>query len=274
MIQYEDIAPEDMQRYWGEGNIFLKNPGGWNAYSLNRVDGEQVRLVLVDAVGVYGKPDKAVAMTYPAFFANAMLHRPPLGVLVRPDGSVFKLGWQHANGNELAKAIRRNDVFVEPIQVEEQAAQDEEPPKWAPLFVDCLRRARAALDHAPDGLDPADISGWPPYSVPIMAYVQDGAVQGDRRRNAPHGIHPKAISLVLEFLNQSQSTIGRAIRELKDKPVFLSGTAWLLPKTAYSVALMNGTYEVGRIALSSGDFIPPISRVRHLVGQMIYRTLA
>jgi hypothetical protein len=275
MIQYDDIQQEDMGRYWGEGYVFLNHNGSWNAYKLNQVLEDSVRLVLDAKIGPYGNPPERLSMTYADFFAQAMLHRPPLGILVRDTGEVWGLSWQHANGQELAKAIRAPDVYVKPLvgagDVEVQQAPDNE---WHELFVGRIADLRRILlNHLPADIDLQEIRLDPQVAVAVHLYSHHRLVIGVPGKRRQEGQHQNAIVLVMEFLNQVKRNISTAIKAVAQKPVSLEGTAWLRPDKDV-VWLMNGAYEVGQIDRTYGRFIPLATPgARRLVGQTTYELL-
>jgi hypothetical protein len=275
MIQYDDIQQDDMARYWGDGYVFLNHDGFWNAYKLNQVLEDSVRLVLDPRIGPYGNPPGRLNMTYGDFFAQAMLHRPPLGILVCDTGEVWGLGWQHANGQELAKAIRAPDVYVKPIvrtvDVEAQQAQDNE---WHELFVRSITHLRdIVLNELPADIAPQEIRREAQVAVAAHRYVHHPLVAGAPGKRRQAGQHQNAIALVVGFLNQARRNIREAITEMAQKPVALRGTAWLRPDKG-AVWLMNGTYEVGQIDRDYGHLIPLATPgARRLVGQKTYELL-
>lgn len=272
MIRYEDIDPEDMARYWGEGYVFLQCESGWNAYSVKRIDDGTVHMVLDANLVLAGKPPANVKLSYSEFFEQAMLHRPPLGVLVRQDGKVYGLGWQHANGNELAKAIRRTDVYVKPLT--DGADEAEDDGNWVELCVATLQRVRALAMDAPEGTAVRHIVRRHDYMRPIREYRAHPLVRARDRPHDPEGQHPESIRMVLEFLNQTPARIKQALGQTKSKAVFLLGTAWI-SRDNKTVRLMNGEHEVGTIDPDTGDLIPVSgTSSRRLVGERVYQALA
>lgn len=277
MIQYEDISPDDMARYWGEGCVFMQHDGFWNAYKLEHAGEDTVRLVRNTRLGTFGAPPDNEQLTYYQFYQRALLHRPPLGVLVRKSKEVYVLGWQHANGQDLVKAIRDGDVYADAIieKPAPRAAQRDAhswPEMWAnevTIRKDLLRRIPFDnVDGANDELAVASMRAIEYTQHPANAIRPRAAVENI------HGIRKGALKLVLEFLNQERSTIRAAMSGPINKNTYLAGTSWLQHKEGRTL-LMSGKHTVGAVSVPHGAplFHPLGVDLMDQIGQRMFADL-
>lgn len=280
MIQYDDISPEDLSRYWGKGTVFMPLRNGdevvWNAYTTYEVGTSRVMLKLVKGLPITKlssgeAPETALTLTYQEFFRQVLLHRPALGVLTREDGSVYLLSWQHADGNDLCKAIRNEDVRVDMLVPPTGAAPDtdeEWPDVWGRLLSQHWDRVKAA-DHAAR-LDQLIGNGLMRAST---EYGQHPTTQWPRPGRQRMVADKNATRYVLEYLNQAPHTIRRAASMPPDKPVALSGPAWLRPaKKGWD--LMAGTQRVGLILPETCELVRVKGHnVRNLIGKRLFAAL-
>jgi len=274
MIQYEKIDVNDMQVYWGKGYVIV--PVGKHLYGYLSISFSKTSVVLRHDVGTMVEglppPPETMEMTHNVFFQNVMLHRPPLGVLVRSDEEVVLLGWQHANGQRLSKAITEGEILCTPIVKKKKKGKEiKEEPDWVDFYEQAISEHYATCYEDIYAFDQEDIlkdmMRHSAYSLTASEATRIVARYVDR----PHRGNGIGIKYLLEFLNQERSCIEDA--EGTTTNLYLSETAWLRYKDEkYGWDLMNGSVEQGRIDPTL-QFSPLKGELSSLIGQALYSQL-
>lgn len=268
MIRYDDISPHDLLRYWGRGIVLLFVDDAWNPYQLSHADEDEVMLDLwvEDGSMTFGEPDPTICISLREFYEECMLHRPPLGVVQDDlDGAVYLLSWKHANGGELAKAIRAEDVQVTKLQ--SGFVEPKQATFAGMTYEDAFRHGMRLIRNAALKQDGPDIEQLEELRRDYHEYLNsdDDALLMNARK-------PNTLSLVLQYLNGK--TYKLADVATKTEGVWpLRGTAWAVA-AAVGVVLWNGTKKIGTLSRDTGEItLDAKDDLEQLISERLVRSL-
>ena len=263
MIRYEDISARDMQNYWGNG-IILMQTGSWNAYTMTGATDAVISLTPAEDYPEYPGRERRIIMSYDEFFANALLHHPPLGV-VRSGDAVYLLTWGHPDGMAMCKALLVEDVAVtllygvEPRKPEEDRALCE-----VSVFEEGAARWRERMLALPKtmSVENPDIEATNARRTrERLVYMEEREhvyenARPQRVRDRQHATHDRGLHLVLEFLNQEFDDYREAVREDADNKLYVFDDLTWGKRDGEQLRLYSGGTLLGHTDVTTGKFVP------------------
>lgn len=205
MIPYaESIERNDMVAYWGTGFILLNFSGTWSAYRLREV-AEDHSCTLRREPGLSDKDAPVnVRLTKEEFFEQALLHRPSLGVVIAKSGEIVHLSWIAARGDKI-KSIVPEDVHISTLGwVPDSDKNNPDEPSTLELmeaWADSCKHWRTEWGHLKEDV-----------IFPDKTRITYPGTRRDKKKPA----RPNVMSLVMQFLNQTQTPFESAVRQALD----------------------------------------------------------
>lgn len=197
MIPYaQDINRRDMLAYWSDGYLLVDEDGQWNAYKLYNIDGDEVCTITRCNEFSSDGAREMITLSKEKFFESVLLHRPPLGTVITPEGEALHLSWVAATGNKI-KSVMAEDIHVTKLKADDAPEEDVDMQQLINQWARTVRQHRKGEDRIGQ-FEMAEAYPNPKH----MYYINRmNAPRMARRRREP--ARDDIIKLVLAYLNRT-----------------------------------------------------------------------